>query len=248
MDKVIRLHKPVGMSPLQLINKLREDRPELNDEKLAYAGRLDPMAEGLMLILVGSECKKRKEYERLSKEYEFEILFGISTDTYDILGKIIEVDMNIPNDVTSKFKTLIHSFIGKHTQPYPAYSSARVNGKPLFYWAREGKLDEITIPEKEVEIYDFKLLSKSSISSMELQKYIVERINKVDGEFRQTEILKLWDEFFNKNPDVMFQTIKLQVHCSSGTYVRSLVDAMGRKISVNALALSISRTQIGSRS
>lgn len=244
MENIIKVQKAVGLTPLQVIDQLRAEKPELKDEKLAYAGRLDPMAEGIMLILVGDECKKRKSYERLSKEYEFEMLFGISTDTYDILGKIVSYQ-KVAENIVDSARNILPSFVGRQTQPYPPYSSARVNGRPLFYWAREGKLNEKKIPTKEIIIHDLKVVSTGEISSDELEKYIFERIQKVTGEFRQEEILQLWKEFFEENKDIQFKTMKGLISCSSGTYVRSLVNDIGKKLSTPALTLSIKRTKIG---
>jgi len=53
----------------------------------AYAGRLDPMAHGVLVLLVGEENKKREKYEKFVKEYLFQCIFGVATDTYDILGR-----------------------------------------------------------------------------------------------------------------------------------------------------------------
>jgi len=61
---------------------------------LTYAGRLDPMAEGVLIILVGDECKKKQKYLGLDKEYEIEVLFGLETDTQDILGVIKRIDID----------------------------------------------------------------------------------------------------------------------------------------------------------
>jgi len=88
MQKVLNLYKQTGVTPLQTIKQLQKRYPEYQDSKLGYAGRLDPMAEGVLLVLVDEENKKRRTYESLEKEYEFYMLFGVKTDTYDILGKM----------------------------------------------------------------------------------------------------------------------------------------------------------------
>jgi tRNA U55 pseudouridine synthase TruB len=69
---MILIDKKVGETPLELINRIRIEMPELKDERLSYAGRLDPMAEGQMLILVGDENDNREKYLGLDKEYEAE--------------------------------------------------------------------------------------------------------------------------------------------------------------------------------
>lgn len=246
MEKVIRAYKPVGMTPLQLINKIRNENSYYKDIKMGYAGRLDPMAEGEMIILLGEECKNRKKYERLDKEYEFDVLFGVSTDTYDILGKITNTNviLNSFQDLKLKLKKIIPTFLGKQIQEYPPYSSPRVKGKPLFWWAREGRLNEIEIPKKEIEVYDLKLISAEKISSEKLQNCIFKKINRVEGKFRQKEIIKLWQEYFDKYAHVDFPVFKLKMRCSSGTYVRSISQHIAQKINFPTITLTILRTKI----
>src|SRR3989344_2406007 len=94
LSMLYNLYKPRGETPLErLSNFLRKEKIK---EKAAYMGRLDPMAEGVLLIATGDDIKKREEFLNLDKEYEFSALFGFSTDTYDILGKILRVE-NIKN-------------------------------------------------------------------------------------------------------------------------------------------------------
>lgn len=129
---------------------------------LGYAGRLDPMARGVLVLLVDDENKNRTQYEFFDKEYTFKCIFGLSTDTYDVLGLIQEKagELSICSSSLSpeQFQQELQNhftthFLGKHFQLYPPYSSVRVKGKPLFQWAKEGKLDQVTIPGKNVEIH-----------------------------------------------------------------------------------------------
>src|SRR6185436_12995765 len=86
---MILLHKPLGLSPLEVIKLFKQQNFEYASATISYAGRLDPMADGLLLLLVNEENTQRKLYEALPKTYEFTVLLGVETDTYDILGKII---------------------------------------------------------------------------------------------------------------------------------------------------------------
>lgn len=244
MENVICLYKPIGITPLQLIHRFRKQYPEYEQVKLGYAGRLDPMADGLLLVLVGDENKKRKAYEDLPKEYECEVLFGIETDTYDILGKIINKTAPQEN-LDEKIKHIVPAFLGKHTQPYPPYSSQPVNGKPLYYWARNNKLSDIEIPTKNIEIYSIELISQNEIAAAELQKTITERIEKVNGDFRQEEIMKLWKNLSEEHKKQIFPIFRFRISCSSGTYIRSFAHNLGKQLGTSAIALSITRTKIG---
>ena len=87
-SSVVVVYKPQGWTPLAAVEEFKKSNPSYSDEKISYAGRLDPMAEGPLLLLVGNENKKRKEYEQLKKSYEAEIVLGISTDSFDALGII----------------------------------------------------------------------------------------------------------------------------------------------------------------
>src|SRR3989344_9613864 len=88
MKNIIVLNKKEGETPLEALENFRPRNKEYKDIKMTYAGRLDPMASGLLLVLVGKEIKNKEKYLALNKEYDFKILFGFATDTYDILGRV----------------------------------------------------------------------------------------------------------------------------------------------------------------
>ncbi len=247
MKKVLPLYKPVSITPLQLIQQFQKENPSYQEQKLGYAGRLDPMAEGVLLVLVGDENKKRKDYERLEKEYLFEAIFGLQTDTHDTLGILDDPQIKTPSsNWKEELSYLLPLLEGKQEQAYPAYSSARVNGKPLFYWARKKKLKEIVIPTKVVEIFDLKMLDTKTITLSELKDRIFPQIDRVEGEFRQKEIKERWQSFFSLYPpETLLPVITFHIHCSSGTYIRSLCHYLGERLGVGALALSIKRTRVG---
>ena len=260
MDKqpkagAISLYKKRGQTPLETLNSLREKYPEYKDEILSYAGRLDPMAEGVLVVLVGKETnspENRKKYLDVDKEYEVEILLGIETDTYDILGKITHIFYDASQDtalvsdrdIEKKLKT----YVGTFEQEYPPYSSKAVQGKSLFEWARKGKLAEIEIPKKSVTIYDIEFVNSSTLAGEEILKKVSEDILKVSGDFRQQEIIDIWQKNLGdvKNSTKLFQVITIKMHCSSGTYARALAHDFGIGIGQRALAYSIKRLKIGS--
>lgn len=241
-NNILAVIKPIGLTPLDVIKALKLESTEFAKEKIGYAGRLDPMAEGLLLLLIGNENKNKKKYENLSKSYDIEILFGFKTDTYDILGRILESKEDLVVDFT-KGEEALKSYIGRFSQEYPPYSSKTVNGKPLYYYARRNLLNSIKIPKREVEIYEISDVKKDFIDGKRLHSSICERINLVNGDFRQEEILKDWQEKINtKN---QYPVISLTVKCSSGTYMRSLANNLGEKLNLPAIAFSITRTEIG---
>jgi tRNA pseudouridine55 synthase len=240
---ILTLYKNRGETPLECIERFKKDNPEYKNDKMTYAGRLDPLAEGLLLILVGDECKNKEKYLGLEKVYEVDVFFGFSTDTYDVLGKITESkDYNkskIPNE------NLLKSFIGKFSQKYPSFSSKTIKGKTLFSLFKNGELKDEEIPEKEVEIKDIKIIGGRTISKIDLKKYINESISLVKGDFRQKEILDIWKYTIVNFKSDNFMIISLRVDCTSGTYMRTLANAIGEKAGIPALALSIKRIKVG---
>ena len=83
---VFKIWKPVGLTPLEAVKRLQQIRPDLGGVKLTYAGRLDPLALGVMIILSAGDIKDKEQFLVLPKTYEVEILLGAATDSGDVLG------------------------------------------------------------------------------------------------------------------------------------------------------------------
>ena len=171
----------------------------------------------------------------------------MSTDTYDALGILKSSRYKPPpKDIKIKLDNLAKKLHGKQKQPYPPYSSVRVNGKPLFYWARKGKLSQLKIPSKKVNIFALKITGKYQIPKAKLQETIIQNIIKMKGDFRQENIIEGWKRFFRSNKYNKYPVFRFNLSCSSGTYVRALVNEMGNKLGTGAIALHIKRTRVGS--
>ena len=274
-NKVINVYKKAGQTPLDCINTLKNDNPDLKFVPMTYAGRLDPLAEGVLLILTGDECLKKDEYLSLSKEYEVDILFGFKTDTYDVMGlinkpkeffnKVIPsgkmrferssdegngdrcqtISNRIFPDFIPEIQKIIPEFMGRIKQSYPPYSSRTVNGKPLFVWAREGKLGEIEIPFHDIFVENITIVNENKINGEKLLKDIKEKISQVEGDFRQKEIISIWNDELKNKREEEFSIIKLRISCGGGVYVRGIADKIGEKLGIGALALKIVRTRVG---
>ncbi len=242
----ILLYKEIGETPLECLNRFKAENPAYEGLPLTYAGRLDPMAEGLLLVLAGEECKLKTDYLYLSKEYEVEVLFGFETDTGDVLGKVKIVSKNSQEQGVLLRGLAPESFLSAIKQlktlpqKYPAYSSKTFEGKPLWQWAREGEEKEI---ESNAKITEIEFLSQREISREELQKNIQDRIAKVTGDFRQKEILDLWNEKIKAEEN--YQVISIKVLSTGGAYMRVLAQELGKILGVPSLAFSIKRTKVG---
>lgn len=249
MNKILSVYKPYGFTPLQMIAKLRLQFPEYEKEKIGYAGRLDPLANGVLLFMIGDATKERDKYLALPKSYEFTALFGVQTDTYDLLGLVKNAPSPFKGEGNKKIiTTFLKNHLGKQTQTYPPYSSKPVYGKPLFWWAKEKKLNEITLPQREIEIMSFQTISFGEMTKDALEEKIKETIEMISGDFRQEEIQKAWNAFFEDSENYAerhFLTARFRVTCSSGTYVRGLVNDLGKELGTGAVTLDILRTKVG---
>ncbi len=241
---VLNLYKQLGETPLERLDRLRIQKPEYAGEVLSYAGRLDPMAEGVLIALAGDANKRRDKYLDMAKEYTLDILFGFSTDTYDILGRVMQ--QGDASAVTRKaIEKGLNEFRGKVSQEYPPFSSKTVDGKSLFEWARGNMLDALVLPRKTVSIYDISVKGTYKLDEAALLSYIKTNIEKVTGDFRQEEIMRLWKKELSDVGERQFPCATITIHCSSGTYARSIAHGLGKDLSIPALALHILRTKVG---
>jgi len=254
MQKYVVLEKEVGQTPLQCAEEWRAQHPQLADVALAYAGRLDPMASGKLLILIGNECKIQEKYHGLDKEYKFSILFGIGSDTGDVLGLIKETGaLKIDK---SKIKKITHNLIGDIELPYPKFSAKTVLGKPLHVWAVEGRLNEITIPTKHSRIYSLKVKQIVQKTRTEIYSEVSQKIETIPevtdaskalgNDFRRVNIRADWKRFIeNGTATDTFTIANFTCICSSGTYMRTLAEIIGMEIGTTGLAYHIHRLRIG---
>lgn len=244
-NNIVLLYKKLGETPLDTITRYKHDH-QLNKDKLSFAGRLDPMAEGLLLVLVNDENKERKSYEDFDKIYTCNFITGIATDTYDLLGKVEKVTKNKidMSEVKISIEKAVYSLPGKRIMSYPPYSSYHVKGKPLYYLARKGELPN-PLPSKKITILSAEVLEHTTIKKTQLCNEITERINLVHGDFRQEEIKKIWGEILKNTAHQEFLLTHMKVACSSGTYIRQLIQTIGDLIGIPTVTFSIKRVAIG---
>lgn len=267
MKRFVVLDKKVGETPLQCQENWRATQsPAYQNTPLTYAGRLDPMASGKLLVLIGDECKQKENYLNLDKEYEFEVLFDISSDSGDILGLISFSPLSNPKPDDKKslpraalgkgqISLICHKLTGHAELPYPHYSSKTVQGKPLHTWAIEGRLDEIKIPTKESNIHKLKLIDLKSLTHEEVYTTATTKIETIPpvkelskaigNDFRRPDIRASWQDFLKNKTNETYQVAKFRCIASSGTYMRTLAEVIAKELSTTGLAYSIHRTKIG---
>jgi tRNA pseudouridine55 synthase len=269
ISDVILVDKPSGWTSHDVVQHFRR---KLGIKKIGHTGTLDPLATGLLILLVGSVTKRQQQFQKLDKVYLVEALLGFTSDTYDIEGKVVPanpggsacrppgvdvegvIQTSGVNLSKSQITKALSKFRGPITQKVPPFSAVKVQGKKLYQHARKGTIDKVKIPERKVEIYDIQLVK--------VQK---NRINTTPGvripeppglnlhseppgfEFQSFSplssktVLRLPPSVFQ--PDNTFVT--LQVRCSSGTYIRSLVHDLGQELGCDALVTTLRRIQVG---
>jgi tRNA pseudouridine(55) synthase len=260
MEKYIMLNKAVGETPLSCAEAYRAEHPELTGVSMAYAGRLDPMASGKLLVLLGDECKNQTAYHSLDKEYEFSVLLGIGSDSHDVLGRLhtaTEARPQLKLEVVSeKLTAAANNLVGDIQLPYPHFSAKTVQGMPLHMWTLQGRLDEIEIPTKESTIYDLALesvqqKSRADVCAQARTKIdsipeVTEERKALGNDFRRVDVRADWERINqDETLPTEYQIAHFTCTASSGTYMRTLAHLIGQRLHIPALAWSIHRTRIG---
>lgn len=196
LSGVLLLNKPCGITSHDAVNKIRKI---FNTKKVGHTGTLDPMATGVLPILVGGAVKASEYLVSDNKEYEAKMLLGIETDTEDISGKKIKESDFIPSD--DEIREAIASFKGDYLQTPPMYSAIKVGGKKLYDLAREGK-----VIEREARAVRVDDISSEKLSERE------------------------W---------------RVTASVSKGTYIRTLIGDVGRKLGCYATMSALNRISSG---
>lgn len=196
MNGFLILDKPEGLTSAQCVYKLRS---KLGIKKIGHCGTLDPLATGLLPVCIGEATKFSNFASDLDKVYEVGLKFGIETDTGDITGNIVS-STNFTG-FKEDFSQFLNDLEGIQNQIPPMYSAIKINGNPLYYWARKG-------------VYLHRMPRKVDIQKIELI-------------------------------DKSINTAILKISCSKGTYIRSLIEKLGRNLNSFATVISLRRLEVG---
>ncbi|KAF9434676.1 hypothetical protein BGZ76_007624 [Entomortierella beljakovae] len=224
--------------------------------KVGHGGTLDPLARGIVVVGMGAGCKKLHNMSGASKTYIAEGRLGFSSTTLDSTGSLVS---EAPTDHVTKesLLTVLESLKGEITQTPPLYSALSMDGKRLYEYAREGLALPRDIPSRKVQIYELELLSFSNdgmISGSVLESYGF--CNKNNGEIDDgssrveysTSFMpkQLKDNLGDPNhipissvlPGLVFH---IRVHCSSGTYIRTLIADIAKRLDTVGLMSDLLR-------
>ncbi len=158
MDGIIIVKKEKGCTSHDVVAKVKR----ITKTKVGHTGTLDPMATGVLPLLLGEGTKLSKYLIEHDKIYEAVVRLGQKTDTADGEGKIVE-EKEIDEGIfaTEKIQTVLKQLEGKQKQRPPIYSAIKIKGRKLYEYAR--KNEEIEIPEREIEIYSLQLINYNEV-------------------------------------------------------------------------------------
>lgn len=172
MNGLLLVDKPKGWTSFDVVAKVRGMVRQLTGvkkPKVGHAGTLDPLATGLLIILVGSYCRQAQEYSKLDKVYEAVLVLGKTSTTDDAEGDITEVSTKKPSK--AEVHEALQSFIGTIQQKPPIFSAIKVDGKRAYKMARKGqqphmKARPVTIHSITNVVYEYpKITFTTEVSS-----------------------------------------------------------------------------------
>lgn len=191
---IIILDKREGISSQGAVNRIKS---LLGVKKAGHTGTLDPLATGVLPVLVGRAVKASEYMLTEDKHYISTLLLGVTTDTEDVTGGVLSTSDRIPTE--KEVMAAAESFVGSYTQTPPMFSAIKIGGKKLYELAREGKTVERE--PREVTVYSI----------------VAEKLSE--------------------------REYSLAVHCSKGTYIRTLCADIGAKLGVGGVMKTLKRSE-----
>ncbi len=153
-EGLLLVHKPPGVTSHDVVDAARRI---LRLRRIGHTGTLDPIAEGLLILLVGAATRHQRTFQGHDKTYEGALRLGVRTDTGDAAGATIE-EAPIPPVDPARLAEVIAGFRGAVSQTPPAYSAVKVRGRPAYWWTR--RRQPVTLAPRTVQIYEFDLLGQ----------------------------------------------------------------------------------------
>ena len=152
---ILNVYKEKNWTSFDVVAKVRSMLGKKT--KVGHAGTLDPLAEGVLIVLTDNDTKKQNNFMSMDKEYLAEISFGASSTTFDLEGEITYLNIPEDMDILSEFKGIMKKYLGEIDQTVPYYSAVKVKGKKLYELARKNKpVDKL--PKKKVKINSIEIL------------------------------------------------------------------------------------------
>ena len=197
MEGVLLVDKPQGLTSHDVVYHLRR---KLQIKKIGHAGTLDPMATGVLVMLIGKATRISQYLMSVDKVYEGEATLGVVTDSQDAEGEVMSTQP-VPELTEARVREVMKGFLGDQYQIPPMHSAIKIGGVPLYKLARKG--EEVERETRFIRIAAFNLLSFAT-------------------------------------PKITFD-----LHCTKGTYVRTVAADLGQKLGCGAHLSALRRTGSG---
>lgn len=195
---LLLVDKPKGISSNSVLSQIKK---KLNTKKAGIIGILDPLATGMLPVVLGEATKLSRFMEDSKKNYRVKIKLGVKSNTGDNEGKLVFDRREIPSLTVEDYKKVLEKFHGIYIQKPPMFSSVKIHGKKLYQYAREGV--EVERPARKTHIYNILFI------------------------------------------DVSKNELVIEVTCSKGTYIRTLVEDIGNLLNIFTLTDDLRRIGVG---
>jgi tRNA pseudouridine55 synthase len=213
MNGILVVDKPAGMTSHDVVQRIRRIAGE---RSIGHLGTLDPMATGVLPLLLGNFTRLAQFFGAAEKEYEGTIRFGYATDTYDADGNPVDSPKR-ESFTQEELQSAIDSLTGVIEQVPPPFSAKKRGGVPAYKLARRG--EEPNLKAVQVNVRSFNLRNLEGSVTSDNAYYVKNQGKSLEMSFR--------------------------VHVSAGTYVRSLAHELGSKLGCGAHLASLRRTRSG---
>jgi len=197
IEGVLLVDKPRGLTSHDVVYRLRR---KLQMKKIGHAGTLDPMATGVLVMLIGKATRISQYLMSVDKVYEGEATLGVVTDSQDAEGEVMET-RPVPALTEVQVREVMKTFLGDQYQMPPMHSAIKIGGVPLYKLARKG--EEVEREPRFIRVAAFDLLTFAL-------------------------------------PKLTFD-----LHCTKGTYVRTIAHDLGQKLGCGAHLSALRRTASG---
>lgn len=222
-DGIINVYKEKDMTSNDVIGIMKII---LRIKKLGHTGTLDPMATGVLPVLINRGTRVAEYMDVDFKTYKATMILGCETDTYDVTGEVLEVTDEDIALCEEEVKKKLNSFLGLIDQMPPMYSAVRINGRKLYRYMHEA-------PKEEIE----SVLKKVKPRQVYIKDVLLVDMGYMDkGQIDYPLAQKLKD----KVPYITFK-----VTCSKGTYIRTICHDLGNALGTCGTMLSLERTEVG---
>ena len=235
---ILIVDKPMGWTSQDVVAKLRG---VFREKRVGHGGTLDPMATGVLPIFLGRATRAVPFFEHADKVYEATLRLGLVTDTQDTTGRVLETH---PVDITlEQLEAALASFRGEILQIPPMYSAIKVNGQKLYALARKGR--EVEREPRLVTIFELELVGSDPL---------IAPVIVVGNDAAATQRQEASGKAFplggrrpsaHTGADERTLDISLRVHCSKGTYVRTLCHDIGAALGCGGCMAALRRTRAG---